>query len=82
MKIHDKKQRDLNSIQTYSNVSPNIYSVPDDEEVTPERPVTTAIIICVASYTIVPTYGYLTFGNKVNEDILLSYDSNLSITSF
>ena len=43
-KIQDKKQRDLNSIQTYSNVSPNIYSVPDDEEVTPERPVATAII--------------------------------------
>ena len=36
--------------------------------------VTTAIIICVASYTIVATYGYLTFGNKVNEDILMSYE--------
>ena len=43
MKIRDK-QRDLNSIQTYSNVTPNIYSIPDDEEASPERPAATAVI--------------------------------------
>merc|ERR1719150_298150 len=35
--------------------------------------VTIAIVICVACYTIFAIYGYLTFGSKVNEDILMSY---------
>ena len=38
--------------------------------------VTIAIIICVACYTICAIYGYLTFGSKVNEDILMSYDGS------
>merc|ERR1712032_912775 len=44
MKIRDNMQRDLNSIQTYSNVTPNIYSIPDDEEASPESPAATAVI--------------------------------------
>ena len=35
--------------------------------------VSVAIVICVACYTIFAIYGYLTFGSKVNEDILMSY---------
>ena len=45
MKMRDPKQSDLNTIQTYSNVSQNIYSVPDDsEEAAPESPAATAVI--------------------------------------
>ena len=35
--------------------------------------VSVAIVICVACYTIFAIYGYLTFGSKVNDDILMSY---------
>ena len=38
--------------------------------------VTIAIVICVASYTIFAIYGYLTFGSKVNEDLLMSYEGD------
>ena len=35
--------------------------------------VSVAIVICVTCYTIFAIFGYLTFGSKVNEDILMSY---------
>merc|ERR1719273_1902047 len=38
--------------------------------------VSIAIVICVASYTIFAIYGYLTFGSKVNEDLLMSYEGD------
>lgn len=34
-----------------------------------------AISICVFTYTVAATYGYLTFGSKVESDILKSYDA-------
>ena len=37
------------------------------------KAVSVATVICVACYTIFAIYGYLTFGSKVNEDILISY---------
>ena len=33
-----------------------------------------AIAICVACYTLFAIFGYLTFGSKVNEDIMMSYE--------
>jgi len=35
-----------------------------------------AIAICVFTYTGAATFGYLTFGNKVSEDILTNYDAS------
>ena len=29
--------------------------------------------VCVFAYTVTASFGYLTFGDAVNEDILLSY---------
>jgi len=37
---------------------------------------TSAIAICVFTYTGAATFGYLTFGNLVSEDILTNYDAN------
>jgi sodium-coupled neutral amino acid transporter 7/8 len=34
-----------------------------------------AITICVSTYTIAATYGYLTFGSKIGSDILKSYNA-------
>jgi len=35
----------------------------------------TAIAICVMAYTVAATFGYLTFGSQVSEDILSNYDA-------
>lgn len=35
-----------------------------------------ALSLCVFTYTISATYGYLTFGSKISSDILESYDAN------
>ena len=32
-----------------------------------------AMALCVFTYSVVASFGYMTFGSKVNEDILLSY---------
>lgn len=37
--------------------------------------ISVAIFICVFTYTVAATYGYLTFGSKVESDILKSYDA-------
>jgi amino acid permease len=34
-----------------------------------------SIIVVFAAYTISATFGYLTFGDKINDDLLKSYDS-------
>ena len=64
MKIRDNKQRDLNSIQTYSNVTPNIYSIPDDEEASPERPAATAVINTNISPSSIAQYINTEFHSK------------------
>lgn len=40
------------------------------------KSVIVSMVIVFAAYTISATYGYLTFGIKVNDDLLKSYDSN------
>ena len=38
-----------------------------------------AILICVLTYTGTASFGYLTFGSDVNEDILLSYEPTADV---
>ena len=38
-----------------------------------------AILICVLTYTGTASFGYLTFGSDVNEDILLSYEPTTDV---
>ncbi|XP_037070828.1 putative sodium-coupled neutral amino acid transporter 7 [Pollicipes pollicipes] len=39
------------------------------------RAALTAIAVCVATYTVAGTFGYLTFGGRVTSDVLMSYDA-------
>jgi amino acid permease len=34
-----------------------------------------SIVIVFLAYTVSATFGYLTFGDKINDDLLKSYDS-------
>ena len=38
------------------------------------KTVMVALVICIFAYTGTASFGYLTFGSNVNEDILSSYD--------
>ena len=38
-----------------------------------------AILICVLTYTGTASFGYLTFGSRINEDILLSYEPSTDV---
>jgi len=37
---------------------------------------TLAILICVITYSVAASFGYLTFGSNVRSDILMSYDAH------
>ena len=39
------------------------------------KALTTSIIIVFFAYSISASFGYMTFGNQVNDDLLKSYDS-------
>ena len=39
------------------------------------RAALTAIALCVGTYTVAGTFGYLTFGGRVTSDVLMSYDA-------
>ncbi|KAF0298181.1 putative sodium-coupled neutral amino acid transporter 7 [Amphibalanus amphitrite] len=39
------------------------------------RSALTAIAVCVATYTVAGTFGYLTFGGRVTSDVLMSYNA-------
>lgn len=41
--------------------------------------VTVAMIVCVLTYTVVASFGYLTFGSTVDSDILLSYPQSVPV---
>lgn len=43
------------------------------------KTVLVALFVCVFAYTGTASFGYLTFGSDVNEDILLSYKPTVDV---
>ena len=43
------------------------------------KTVSVAMIICIISYTIPAVFGFLTFGSKVDSDILVSYSPDAPV---
>ncbi|XP_061196887.1 sodium-coupled neutral amino acid transporter 7-like [Saccostrea echinata] len=67
------------SYQCHVSIIP-IYSCMENRSLREfSKTVAVAMFLCVLNYTGTAAFGYLTFGNKITTDILLSYEPDVSV---